>query len=220
MNTGLTTIFEISPEQVDLGVPSAYSMAKENDMKTCSVCKIEKPLVAFGWNQDNSDGYQEDCKPCRKLVDLEQRRSCRKTCYVCKIEKSYSDFYEKKSRSDGHRCECKKCSSVLKTDYNRRNPGKNCESSKAWQRRNPEKVFAKNLKYSCIARGITPVDFEQMLADQKGVCAMCKTKPDGKRLHIDHDHETGRVRGLLCIKCNLELGWFEKYREAIAAYLA
>lgn len=53
-------------------------------------------------------------------------------------------------------------------------------------------------------------DYELMLRDQNGCCAICKTKPPkGKRLDIDHDHSTGEVRGLLCGLCNRGLGLFK-----------
>lgn len=61
-----------------------------------------------------------------------------------------------------------------------------------------------------------------MLVRQGGVCAICGGPPDGrwKRFHVDHCHKTGRVRGLLCRKCNNGLGNFgdsvETMRKAIA----
>jgi len=59
--------------------------------------------------------------------------------------------------------------------------------------------------------GITVADFDAMQAKQHGVCAIC-SQPFGcsirKRLCIDHDHKTGRVRGLLCFNCNTGLGKF------------
>ena len=49
-----------------------------------------------------------------------------------------------------------------------------------------------------------------MLDAQDYLCAICKGGPDGRgRLHVDHDHESGRVRGLLCSNCNLGLGKFK-----------
>lgn len=59
--------------------------------------------------------------------------------------------------------------------------------------------------------GITADDYEAMLSEQEGVCAICGSDDPGtrdhrKRLHVDHDHETGRVRGLLCSPCNRLLG--------------
>lgn len=46
-----------------------------------------------------------------------------------------------------------------------------------------------------------------MCAEQGGVCAICGRRPrEGTHLHVDHDHETGRVRGLLCFSCNVAVG--------------
>ena len=52
---------------------------------------------------------------------------------------------------------------------------------------------------------MTPEQYHAMFALQNGVCAICKT-PSSKRLAIDHDHKTQKVRGLLCIPCNLAIG--------------
>jgi hypothetical protein len=52
-------------------------------------------------------------------------------------------------------------------------------------------------------------DYERMLADQDGTCAACPATPDTQRhgrLHVDHDHVTGEVRGLLCHNCNTSIG--------------
>jgi len=78
--------------------------------------------------------------------------------------------------------------------------------------------------------GLTPEDYDRMVEAQAGLCAVCERPPDhgmtSKRqkpvLSVDHDHETGRVRDLLCHRCNLGLGHFlddpELLRTA-AAYL-
>jgi hypothetical protein len=54
--------------------------------------------------------------------------------------------------------------------------------------------------------GLKPGDYERMLARQGGACAICGSPPGKHRLAIDHNHETGKVRGLLCIRCNTALG--------------
>jgi hypothetical protein len=56
--------------------------------------------------------------------------------------------------------------------------------------------------------GITREDYERMLADQGGRCLLCHTDKceDGGKLCVDHDHATGKVRGLLCRACNLMVG--------------
>jgi len=55
--------------------------------------------------------------------------------------------------------------------------------------------------------GISGRQYDEMFARQRGECALCGSPPKAnKRLHVDHCHSTGRVRGLLCIPCNLALG--------------
>src|SRR5262249_47723947 len=55
--------------------------------------------------------------------------------------------------------------------------------------------------------GITLADYEAMLVAQGGGCAICgDPEPEGRSLHVDHDHEDGQVRGLLCFRCNNALG--------------
>ena len=72
--------------------------------------------------------------------------------------------------------------------------------------------------------GLSTADYDALLAKQGGGCAICGAmKPgrdDRQHLYIDHDHETGRVRGLLCSTCNTGLGMFaedvDRMRVAIA----
>lgn len=66
---------------------------------------------------------------------------------------------------------------------------------------------------------ITREVYEQMLTDQGGVCKICKRPPLNRQLAVDHDHDTGAVRGLLCTRCNTALGWFETRAMEVADYL-
>lgn len=64
-------------------------------------------------------------------------------------------------------------------------------------------------RYNLMANyGMTIADFDRMNAAQNGLCEICGQPPKGKhkRLYVDHNHKTGRVRGLLCCICNLALG--------------
>jgi hypothetical protein len=53
--------------------------------------------------------------------------------------------------------------------------------------------------------GVTDADYDRMLNEQGGGCAICGNPPKSRRLHVDHDHKTGKVRGLLCFRCNRAL---------------
>lgn len=69
--------------------------------------------------------------------------------------------------------------------------------------------------------GITREDYDLMLEGQGGTCAICGSPPKANRLHVDHDHATGRVRGLLCTKCNTSLHYIElpSWLDSALAYL-
>lgn len=81
------------------------------------------------------------------------------------------------------------------------------------------KARERHLRY---VYGITTADYDRMLAEQGGCCAICGTAEVGaarRYFHVDHDHTTGRVRGLLCVKCNTSLPFYERYHEVIDGYL-
>lgn len=77
--------------------------------------------------------------------------------------------------------------------------------------------------------GLGPEDYDRMYAEQGGVCAICKQPERGdsnvggvKRMSIDHDHATGKIRSLLCAACNTRLGILENddFVKSAIAYLA
>ena len=85
----------------------------------------------------------------------------------------------------------------------------------------PERKRAKYSQYLKRTYGITVDRYEEMLTEQDGGCFLCgKTHPE-RRLHVDHCHDTGKVRGLLCSNCNSGLHTVEKMGiDSVAAYLA
>src|SRR5262245_55114238 len=107
---------------------------------------------------------------------------------------------------DGHRNDCKKCNLAAKAARTALNPQANRERVRRWQRENPERLNdyrreyrrrperqRADREYHLLRKyGITIEQYDLMLAAQNGVCAICgKPRPEGRTLHVDHDHETG-----------------------------
>ena len=104
---------------------------------------------------------------------------------------------------------------------------KRAEASRRWGERHPERKRAANASWYARNRarsrwasllrsyGITASEYEVYLHRQGGVCAICHGPPrgnsrNGLSLVVDHDHRTGRIRGLLCSVCNRTLGVFQE----------
>jgi len=100
---------------------------------------------------------------------------------------------------------------AIQRAYKQRNAEKIAEVKKAWRKANPEKHREANQRWQ-MNRRMKKCDFDAMLADQGGLCAICKTDKafsgggDNRRFAIDHCHATGVIRGLLCGNCNRMLG--------------
>lgn len=86
----------------------------------------------------------------------------------------------------------------------KRNP--NRQTKKQEYQKNEEKYWERNIKKRF---GITIEDYDKILKKQKGRCAICGKKKR-QRLGVDHNHKTGKVRGLLCYNCNAGLGMFKE----------
>lgn len=70
--------------------------------------------------------------------------------------------------------------------------------------------------------GIIEEHYQELLANQNNSCKICGKDNDlvsRKRMHVDHDHNTNVIRGLLCSRCNGALGWYEKFKDNILDYL-
>ncbi len=161
-----------------------------------------------------------------------------KRCKKCGESKPLSDFYKAAGTRDGRRGECISCNLAAQAAKNRANPELNRQRVREWQQANPERVAAKHAEYRADGRkslsnrkshlkrkySLTLEEYEEMLAKQGGGCAICGRPPRPDiSLHVDHDHETGRIRGLLCFRCNNALGDFlDDYSllQEAAGYLA
>lgn len=132
----------------------------------------------------------------------------RKNCPRCGETKAHSAFYRDATNKDGLGFYCRMCKNGMRTDYYARNRKKICARQKAYATKNERKLRDGVLRRTY---GIGMDEYDALLAKQGGGCAMCKNLcPTGKRLAVDHDHETGEIRGLLCAKCNGGYGYFSE----------
>lgn len=116
-----------------------------------------------------------------------------KRCGTCKEVKSADEFYRQRQGGDGLQAVCKSCSKL-----------------------NQEKI---GLARRCKIRGITVAQYHALVAQQNGLCGVCKRRPASD---LDHCHESNRFRGLLCAACNRILGTVQddaSLLRALADYL-
>lgn len=133
----------------------------------------------------------------RFIDDIEVKQCTKCGKWLCLLEFSKDSY-----KFDGLQSLCKECYNLKeKLDY-----------PKIAGRRSGD-MRVKHLKK---AYGLTQEGYDAMLEEQGGVCAICGASPNGKNLAVDHDHVTGKVRGLLCFKCNYGLGYFQDSRDLLA----
>lgn len=119
-------------------------------------------------------------------------------CPRCNQVKSNTEFSVSRTRIDGLNYDCKQC-------VRNRRSGK----------RSPEALRAARRKNQLQKYNLTLADYDRMSRNQGDVCAICGDTV--RLLHVDHDHDTGAVRGLLCQPCNLGLGNFKDRPNVVAA---
>lgn len=130
------------------------------------------------------------------------------TCRTCGNDKSKDHFYSDKRNKTGLLLsKCKECYAARWQNLTRDEQDIRNQRYRETRKANPELHRGYNLKCKY---GITREQYDTMYRDQDGRCAICGRSSDefAKSLAVDHDHETRRVRGLLCPKCNTGLGNF------------
>ena len=147
-----------------------------------------------------------------------------KYCGGCKTYKAKNEFNKSKHKKDGLATQCRKCVSARHRAWYAKNKKRKDARTKDWYHRNKDRAKDNHLKYKF---GISLEEYNQMLKDQGGVCAICQkmeTAKDGRSgktraLAVDHCHATGRVRGLLCCRCDHLVGCVGDTEESLARVL-
>lgn len=154
-----------------------------------------------------------------------------KRCRKCREVLPLGTFGVKQGTADGLQPWCKPCTNERMKGYDRasqeRDPEKYRERKRAelarFKEKHPELHRAHTRKNNLRKYGLTPEAFDEMLESQEGKCAICKEQLlPGRGQHVDHNHETGAIRGILCNGCNIGLGHFRDDPELLrfaATYL-
>ena len=123
-----------------------------------------------------------------------------KQCCKCKKELPFTSFGKHCRHKDGLRTRCKSCESEDAKDRRKRDLDKDYLGTRLKERAsNLQRMFGISIDY-----------WKQKADAQDNKCAICnKECITGKRLAVDHDHETGAIRDLLCSNCNQGLGKFQ-----------
>ena len=180
------------------------SPERGDGVRMCRDCGAIKPLADFHVSPKRKDGRGSYCKPCfnerskksyaKRVLERDGRQvreplpvpDGHRHCPDCDAIKPLEDFPRSKAGRGGFGSYCKPCHNDLgKASLAR------CSGSREYYLRR---------RY-----GIGQAEFDAMLWQQGGVCAICRTP--GPQ-HVDHDHRTGEVRGILCFNCNGGLGQF------------
>ena len=141
-------------------------------------------------------------------------KSIQKICTRCRTQQPIDQFYPDKRYSGGVISWCKSCMRWNHSRWASANKERSRANARDWNRRNPER-FARNRKASELRRmyGLTIADYEHMLKEQAGRCAICQR---AEPLVVDHCHVTRQNRGLLCQRCNKGLGLFREDERALS----
>jgi hypothetical protein len=115
-----------------------------------------------------------------------------KKCYSCRLEQLESNYYKSSEKKDGLQNECKACNTSRKKSWHQTDSGKASSANTKLKRR----------------YGITLSEYESMVLEVGSKCEICGDTKSylNHKLCIDHDHNTGNIRGVLCKACNLAVG--------------
>jgi hypothetical protein len=175
--------------------------------KTCPDCGETKPVTSFNRNASRPDGLQFYCKSCFSVRGARTYRKKR-----ARLGKTVREKIE--VPAEHKYCPtCRQCVPYSEWHRTRGTRDGLVSECKACRKVRARRDYLKR------TFGLTQEDLAVLIASQGGTCAICR---EGKPEHIDHDHKSGRVRGVLCGPCNMGLGLFKddpRRLEAASDYL-
>lgn len=202
---------------------------KHTDL-TCKFCKrsflskLGRPKTYCSTRCKNNDHLvSRTCLRCNTTFKQNEYQKVHKFCTVSCGQKWYAENRDQRKVKIEHRT-CRYCPAIFKVVYSYGTGNKVCADCST--NKHKRGTIGARRQRSAVRRwylrkhyGITSAEYDELLKKQNGLCAICKEPPSGNTLlHVDHDHRTGDVRGLLHPTCNMSLGFYEKYAHKISAF--
>lgn len=200
---------------------------------TCGIAGCDRPMSCRGWCSLHYGRWRAHGDPLKVLAPKRARRlnpadfdAEGKTCSRCGRYMPLDAYRKRRATPDGLAYRCKDC---IRDAYNEKfSSDPNFRERRArYFRSRPEaqrELARQRQRRNLRMYGLTVDDLERMMIAQGGVCAICarpphegQRDPRKKRLGVDHDHATRKVRGLLCDPCNIALGLFDDDPSRLAA---
>lgn len=188
----------------------------EGRLKRCPHCRELKPLDGFGRRKRSPSGRKSWCRACESSRQQQRYRE-RRLANVC-IDCGRMTVSASHVLCVG--CRARRAQALAA----RRASGKciTCgHAAQSGRSRCAACIARERFHHLSCRRGVSQSEYTSMLARQAERCAICRRScGTGRRLAVDHDHCTGRVRGLLCFQCNTSLARYEEYAQQFAQYLS
>lgn len=164
-------------------------------MKICGKCYVPKPLCFFARSARSVDGHHGYCRECQ-----------------AEYMRHYYPNNSRRFKDNARR-------------WKAENPERSAQNTAAWRERNADRLSVLARRRRLGKYGLDDAMYAALKEWQEGGCAICGASDGrtGKSLNVDHDHETGATRGLLCQNCNVGLGNFQdspRLLRIALAYLA
>lgn len=184
-------------------LPSIARPSLFDGHKPCSKCQTIKPYSDYAPHNTCRGGVNSICRSCER-----ERRRAR---IAAMSEDEYQQWRKRRNVDKRRYNATPRAKAKRKAHYEAR---KNSE----WYLKYKETTLKKysRANYLKVTFNITVADYDRMVSSQNNHCAACGCAPDSENsgckygiLEVDHDHQTGKIRGLLCGRCNRGLGQFQ-----------
>lgn len=110
--------------------------------------------------------------------------------------------------------------SIYDKEFSRKFKQQKSIAAKKWRINNLERAKKTGrVKHLRAKYGMTIENYNYLFSKQNNSCAICKVSSPETRFHVDHDHDTGLIRGILCQRCNTGLGYYENFKTVFKLYL-